>query len=230
MAYQTETPVRLDGVTLPTPIVAVHGTGARGAAMESYVAPFRAQFPADQTHWLFPTFQIPYHFLLPDADQQLIRALDEAEARGECAGKIIILGHSGGAQFAHRFALAHPQRVGAAICLAAGCWTNAQGESYGMMVEDNWFEREPWNTAAIANALQRPANGDWSRIDWLVGCSDADLQPRRDSARRFHREIGSARPYFEYRGKHVLPQDEDAQRLMIIMRGQLKNLRAVEGF
>ena len=215
---------------LPTPIVVVHGTGSCGGAMETYVAPFRAQFPADQAHWLFPTFQIPYHFLLPDADAQLLQLLDEAQMRGECAGRIIMLGHSGGAQFAHRFALAHPQRVGAAICLAAGCWTNPKGESYGMMIEENWFERAPWDAPAIGEALRKPASGDWSGIEWIVGCSDADLQPRRDSARRFHGDVGSAHPFFEWSGGHTMPAGDDAQRLMSKLRELLETLREVQGF
>ena len=214
----------------PTPIVAVHGTGSTGAAMETYVAPFREMLTPDEAFWLFPTFQIPYHFLLPDADEQLISLVDEAENRGDCAGKMVIIGHSGGAQFAHRFALAHPQRVGAAICLAAGCWTNPNGESYGMMVEENWFDRAPWNTPEISAALTRPANGDIAHIDWIVGCGDADLPARRTSARRFHGDVASASPYLEWNGAHAMPTGEKAQELMNIVAERVKRLRKNEGF
>ena len=182
--------------------------------METYVAPFREMFAPDEAFWLFPTFEIPYHFLLPDADKQLIELVEAAQNCGDCAGPLVIIGHSGGAQFAHRFALRYPQRVGAAIVLAAGCWTNPDGESYGMMVEENWFERAPWNAPAIQAALTRRARGDWSHIDWIVGCSDADLAPRQTSARRFHADVESANPYFEWRGEHVMPQGDDARRLM----------------
>ena len=210
---------------LATPVVFVHGTGSCGAAMETYVAPFRSLFPAGQAHWIFPTFATPFQFLLPDADEQLIAHLDQA--RDRCAGPIVLVGHSGGAQFAHRFALRHPQRVGAAICLAAGCWTNPRGQSYGMMVEENWFARAPWNTRAIGAALRRAASDEWAHIRWIVGCSDADLTARRASARRFHGDVASAHAYFRWNGEHTLPAGADALRLMKAVRQQVKSLREI---
>jgi pimeloyl-ACP methyl ester carboxylesterase len=55
------------------------------------------------------------------ADTALINLLDWLAGEGFAAGRIHLFGFSGGAQFAHRFALLHPQRV-ARLCVAAAGW------------------------------------------------------------------------------------------------------------
>ena len=60
----------------------------------------------------------------PRADLALIRVLNELNiATGWDTSKIDMFGFSGGAQFAHRFALAHPQRVRRLALGAAGWYT-----------------------------------------------------------------------------------------------------------
>ncbi len=60
----------------------------------------------------------------PRADLALIRVLNEIGARtGWNTAKVDLFGFSGGAQFAHRFALAHPQRVRRLMLGAAGWYT-----------------------------------------------------------------------------------------------------------
>jgi pimeloyl-ACP methyl ester carboxylesterase len=60
----------------------------------------------------------------PRADLALIRVLNELNtATGWDTSKVDIFGFSGGAQFAHRFALAHPQRVRRLALGAAGWYT-----------------------------------------------------------------------------------------------------------
>jgi len=60
----------------------------------------------------------------PRADLALIRVLNELNiSTGWDTSKIDMFGFSGGAQFAHRFALAHPQRVRRLALGAAGWYT-----------------------------------------------------------------------------------------------------------
>ena len=204
----------------PVPLVWVHGTGANGDAMRSYLARNGGAVPGAFS--LFPDFEIPYHFLLPNADARLIALLERHRQSGDCEGKIVLVGHSGGAQFAHRFALKHPHLVSGAVCLAAGCWTNPRGQSYGMMVEENWFNRAPWNSSAISQALTRDANGDVASVEWIVGCGDQDLAARRASARRFHRDVNAQTEFFEWSGGHQMPQAKDAEQLMQLVKGQVE--------
>ena len=58
------------------------------------------------------------------ADLALLAVLAEVEARrGHPAGRVALFGFSGGAQFAHRFALAWPEVVGDLFLAAAGWYT-----------------------------------------------------------------------------------------------------------
>jgi pimeloyl-ACP methyl ester carboxylesterase len=60
----------------------------------------------------------------PRADLALIRLLNAlSRATGWDTSKVDMFGFSGGAQFAHRFALAHPQRVRRLVLGAAGWYT-----------------------------------------------------------------------------------------------------------
>ncbi len=58
------------------------------------------------------------------ADLALLSLLDELRARTGLSGeKLFLFGYSGGAQFAHRFALAYPERVARLAVAAAGWYT-----------------------------------------------------------------------------------------------------------
>jgi dienelactone hydrolase len=60
----------------------------------------------------------------PRADAALDRILDEITRKtGAATDRIHIHGFSGGAQFAHRYTMAHPHRVDAAVISAAGWYT-----------------------------------------------------------------------------------------------------------
>jgi pimeloyl-ACP methyl ester carboxylesterase len=60
----------------------------------------------------------------PRADLALDRMIDEAgELTGATTGKIYLFGFSGGAQFAHRYAMAHPDRIERVVVAAAGWYT-----------------------------------------------------------------------------------------------------------
>jgi len=68
----------------------------------------------------WPVFQRPGRIARPD--QALLALLDTVAARlPDCAGRVDLFGHSGGAQLAHRFAMLYPHRV-SALHLAAAGW------------------------------------------------------------------------------------------------------------
>lgn len=70
------------------------------------------------------------------AGPALLAMLDDArEWAGVDAGRLCLFGHSGGAQFVHRFAMAHPDRVARYAVSAAGWYTLpdlARPYPYGM--------------------------------------------------------------------------------------------------
>jgi pimeloyl-ACP methyl ester carboxylesterase len=57
------------------------------------------------------------------ADHAIIKTLDTLAAEFGIMPRMSLFGFSGGAQFAHRFALAHPSRVAAMVLGAAGWYT-----------------------------------------------------------------------------------------------------------
>jgi pimeloyl-ACP methyl ester carboxylesterase len=119
-------------------LVALHGMGGNG---EQFASNFLAE--ADRNHWLLIAPTINYgDWTDPNQvareDPRLISWLDEyLDNLGEYVGlpvkpRVLLVGHSRGAQLAHRFALFEPQRVLAVAALAAGTYTlpnerNAQG-------------------------------------------------------------------------------------------------------
>ena len=79
------------------------------------------------------------------ADQFFIRILDAfAEWAGGTLGKVCLFGYSGGGQFAHRFALLHPERV-AGLALGAPGWYTLPDErrAFPLGIADFPDEREP---------------------------------------------------------------------------------------
>src|SRR5690606_34766550 len=58
------------------------------------------------------------------SDQALMRIVDSvAASTGADGSRLHLFGYSGGAQFAHRFAMLHPERTAAAVVGAAGWYT-----------------------------------------------------------------------------------------------------------
>jgi poly(3-hydroxybutyrate) depolymerase len=74
------------------------------------------------------------------ADLALDAIVEEVETlTGAEADKFYLFGFSGGAQFAHRYALAHPERVARAVVAAAGWYTFPDGATrypYGLALGD----------------------------------------------------------------------------------------------
>lgn len=128
---RTFLPERADGV----PLIAIHGRSRRGGDQ------FRAFLPvAMATEQIliaplfsssdYPSFQLLQGAEGPwEAADQLIDTLDRlADQHAISVNQVDLVGFSGGAQFAHRFALRHPDRVRRLVVTAAG-WYTALDES-----------------------------------------------------------------------------------------------------
>ena len=111
----------------PTPLVAVHGIG-RGACEQA--AAFAARAAALGRPVIAPEFDAARWPLYQQAvrkgraDRALLGLLEELPLAGTGrTGRIDLFGYSGGAQFAHRFAMLHPHRVRRLSLAAAGWYT-----------------------------------------------------------------------------------------------------------
>ncbi|MEM7496854.1 MAG: alpha/beta hydrolase [Pseudomonadota bacterium] len=111
----------------PTPLIAVHGI-KRGARAQA--AGFAARASAAGRPVVAPLFDTARWPLYQQAvrrgraDLALATLLDDLGLAGlPGTGRIDLFGYSAGAQFAHRFAMMHPQRVRRLSLAAAGWYT-----------------------------------------------------------------------------------------------------------
>lgn len=125
------------------------------------------------------------------ADIALIRWLDALAAHtGVPAERVLLMGFSGGAQFAHRFALAHPHRLLGCISVAAGWYTwpdVSQAFPYGAKPS----RRLPGLALDMAGWLQLP-------IAALVGEHDTEAE----SALRQTLRVNAQGEHRRARGEH----------------------------
>lgn len=119
-------------------VVSVHGI-ARNAAAHAYrLMPEAERIGAVVVAPLFEQKTYGKYQQLLDprsgirSDLALLSILDAAHRlSGADAKKVLLFGYSGGAQFTHRFVLAHPHRVRSAVHVAAGWYTApASDQSY----------------------------------------------------------------------------------------------------
>ncbi len=109
-------------------LVAVHGISRNDAEIAEEFAPLADRYDSVLVVPRFDAHAFPDYQRLgrrgPAADRALQRLLDRLIAQGTIApGKVFLFGHSGGAQFVHRFAMAHPARVARYVASAAGWYT-----------------------------------------------------------------------------------------------------------
>ena len=107
------------------PLIAVHGV-SRNAPEQ--VAAFAARTGRVVAAPLFRTHAWPHYQWVRRrgrrADEALMAALDDLAARtGVSVDRFDMFGFSGGSQFAHRFAMLHPHRVGRLALASAGWYT-----------------------------------------------------------------------------------------------------------
>jgi pimeloyl-ACP methyl ester carboxylesterase len=110
-------------------LVVLHGMGGNGEQLAGQLVG-----QADRNHWLLVAPTIDYGDWTDPAqvareEPLLIQWLsDYLDQLPEMVGapirpRVLLLGHSRGAQLAHRFALFHPERILAVAALAAGTYT-----------------------------------------------------------------------------------------------------------
>lgn len=181
------------------PLVAIHGIrrgakeqaalfGARGAALGRHViAPL-----FDTDNW--PTYQRLGR--TRRADLALLRLLQQLQnERGVQHARVDLFGFSGGAQFAHRFAMLHPQRVGRLNVAAAGWYTFPDAAAYPYGLGERSARPDnlgPQMRAALDDFLRLPIRvcvgvRDNAPGPTLRGGKAIDLQQGRDRRARASR-------------------------------------------
>jgi poly(3-hydroxybutyrate) depolymerase len=186
------------------PLAAVHGGGGKAHANKH----------AHAMREMADEMGLPAILILPEfitADKQVSRFPELGEAafleevlrrtreEFKLGERILLTGYSMGGQFAHRFALAHPERVQACAPFAAGTWTTPDGtlliEGYGPMDDPKSFLASKENAKLVPERLHdlfdartaavagRPAAPGAERVPFLVMCGTLD--PRLPIAREF---------------------------------------------
>jgi pimeloyl-ACP methyl ester carboxylesterase len=162
------------------PIVAVHGIGrAARDQLAAYAAPAAAArqaviAPKFGCH-AWPAYQRVVH--KGRADLALLDLMDELRAAGVWRGpRFMLAGYSGGAQFAHRFAMLYPQLVDRLILVSAGWYTFPDAAPFPYGLSDNG-KSPRWGSrikARLAEFLSLP-------ITVAVGARDSvgDKRTRR---------------------------------------------------
>lgn len=167
------------------PLVAVHGVrrGARNQARQ-FMQAAREQGRLviaplfDTHHWLgYQRIQAQGQ----RADLALLRLLETVSFQfGVSTRQVALFGYSGGAQFAHRFAMLHPHRVAQLCTCAAGwyTWIEAGAGAFPLGLEASARRRLNLGEVAAANLgrfLQIPT---WVTVGALD--NQADALTRRD--------------------------------------------------
>jgi predicted esterase len=165
-------------------VVALHGMGGEG---QGFCQGFLSA--AERNGWVVvaPTFKYrnwrdPATVAEDDValTQQLARFVDQLPAQlgAPVEDKIVLLGFSRGAQLAHRFALAYPERTRAVAAMSAGTYTVPFKRMLGA------DQRFPFGTSDLAARLDRKIDeGKIASVDfWVaVGADDnaVDDVPRQ---------------------------------------------------
>lgn len=99
-------------------VVGIHGYGGNGAG----AAGLAEWTKKDDVIVVGPTFPNGYQMLDLETDMQLIGIFTHLSQRFRLHPKMFVFGFSGGSQFAHRFALKHPDLVLGCSAHSGGTW------------------------------------------------------------------------------------------------------------
>ncbi|MDH3421150.1 MAG: hypothetical protein OEM78_16905, partial [Gammaproteobacteria bacterium] len=118
------------------------------------------------------------------ADHALLNVLDDAAQTFEigATAEVLLFGYSGGAQFAHRFSLAHPHRVKRQVLAAAGFYTMPDTAS-----------RYPFGLALGGRLGSLDVAGLLLPTKVFVGALDTARDPRLRTGRSLDRQQGRNR-------------------------------------
>ena len=126
--YYLFTPDKMDPRVTYWLVAEVHGYGGQG----SPASPVRAWADRGDCIAVAPSFpNNGYQMLGLNSDQQLIQIFQKLRKDFKLHDKLFVYGHSGGAQYAHRFALKYPQWAAGCCATSAGTWST--GASYGTL-------------------------------------------------------------------------------------------------
>lgn len=135
------------------------------------------------------------------ADEALLRLLDHFRAtEGPLPCPIVLFGYSGGAQFAHRFLLAHPRAADAAVIAAAGWFTFPDpGLKFPRGIAPS--PARPDFTAQLDEVL---------RLPMLVTVGDEDVRADRQLRRRRRLDEQQGETRVERAGRWVRAMEQAA--------------------
>lgn len=104
-------------------VAAAHGAGGTGEQMRSW------QMPGPRTDYIVVAPSYPgnqkdgfYQTLGGGSDTQLIGLFQQLKTKYHLRDQLFLYGFSGGAQFSHRFAMAHPELVVGCSAHSGGSW------------------------------------------------------------------------------------------------------------
>jgi pimeloyl-ACP methyl ester carboxylesterase len=178
------------------PLVAVHGIRRRAMEQAALFGPRAAALGRAVVAPLFDAERWPDYQRLGGsrrADLALLALLQQLRAGGAAQGdRFELFGFSGGAQFAHRFAMLHPRRVARLSVAAAGWYTfpDAAAYPYGLgQPQGRWSECAARMDDALDDFLRLPigvcvgARDDVRDANTRSGAA-LDLQQGRDRRTR----------------------------------------------
>lgn len=157
-------------------LVALHGMGESGPV---FAAPLLAQAELDGMVVVAPSFAYGDWTALSVAQEdlqlseQILSLLDilpsETDGVPVSTGRVQLMGFSRGAQLAHRFALAHPERTNEVAVFSAGTYTLPDRSQRKIL---------PFGTANLQAYLGHPLDLDALRqVHFLVGVGLLDANP-----------------------------------------------------
>jgi poly(3-hydroxybutyrate) depolymerase len=151
--------------------VAVDLHGAGGLRNEKLGVDLMRILEPESVIVIVPSFENGYQAGDGRFAKQLIEHFQWLAKRHPLHDKMFVHGHSGGAQFAHRFAFVHPERVSGVSAHSAGSWAGPSG--YGTI--NLRAKRIPFLISCGENDTQKSVpDSPMTRIEWYQVFS-ADL-------------------------------------------------------
>lgn len=202
--YFLRLPPRFDSTKSYRPLVVVHGAGGNGRTF--FLATGIARLVAERglnAIVIAPSFRNDddnaSRFPALGEGAFLDEVLKQVRAEYRLEPRILLTGYSRGGQFAHRYALVHPERVAAVAPFASGSWTTPDGrflaEGIGEVRDPKSFLSDSANASKlpprfrdlfeprVAAVVDARAAAGAGEVPYLVMCGTLD--PRQSIAKEF---------------------------------------------